>query len=293
MNDDATSDTMNEATSGIESEAIRQQVTALTAALRPGLAAVPLEHARQRTTGVLGYLAAGEQLEVVCAYRCELRGAIAPLGELRGLRRLDVGDNQLTALPPQWSDPAKLTALRELYIYDNRLEQLPALGVLRGQLEVLDANRNRLTALPPLHVRFVYLAQNQLRHVPATHGATYLNVSDNPLESFEPADPALQELRAERCQLRQLTPRLVRLSSLRELSLRDNAIVRLPDNLAQLTRLEALDLRGNQLDDLPEALGALPALRKLDLRWNPLRRWQPQRPGWVDALARRGCAIYV
>jgi len=93
------------------------------------------------------------------------------------------------------------------------------------------------------------------------------------------------ELRAEQAQLHALA--IDRLAGLRELALRGNALVTLPE-LAGLTELRVLDLRSNQLDTLPEGLRDL-ALIKLDLRWNPLRA----RPTWLDELSERGCLVYT
>ena len=277
----------------------------LATAFRPGLTVARLEHARQRSSGVLGVLENPEresegdaddrlaELSVLCAHRCELEAVPATIAELHGLVRLDVGDNLLTELP---GFVAALPRLRELYIYDNRIERLPALPAL----DVLDANRNRIAEVPALRgVAFVYLAETQLRRLPVVDGTVYLNVSDNLLESLSPAEEAgearhggvasLAELRAERCGLRELPPSIARFAGLRELSLRGNALEALPAVIGELRRLETLDLRGNRLDELPEELGALPALRKLDLRWNPLRR----RPSWLAELSARGCAVYT
>jgi Leucine-rich repeat (LRR) protein len=255
---------------------------ALAAEFRTGLEVRMLEHARQRVSGTLGVVERGGEIVALCAHRCQLAAVPARVAELPALERLDVGDNGLTELPAL-AGAARLTGL---YIYDNQLERLGELP----PIDVLDANRNRLFELPLLRgVSFVYLAENQLRHVPATEGTRYLNVCDNALETFEPADAALREIRAERCGLRALPPAITRLSGLRELSLRSNALTHVPAELGQMRSLETLDLRGNQLDDLPEEMLAMPALRKLDLRWNPLRRM----PSWLDALESRGCAVYV
>lgn len=269
----------------IATDEINTDWLALAEEFRPGLEVRRLSHVRQRTSGVLGVVMRGEderEIVALCAHRCQLAAVPARVAALPALQRLDVGDNGLAELPSL----VEAKALRGLYIYDNALEQLGELPAL----DVLDANRNRLTRLPALRgVSFAYLAENQLRHVPRTEGTRYLNVCDNALESFEPADLALREVRAERCGLRELSPAIARLSGLRELSLRGNALARLPAEVAQLRSLEVIDLRGNQLDDLPEEMLELPALRKLDLRWNPQRA----QPAWLAELEARGCAVYL
>jgi Leucine-rich repeat (LRR) protein len=238
---------------------------------------VALSHARERTEGVVGVLWRGRSAVAICAHRCELSELPGAIGGLSQLERLDVGDNRISALPEL---PA---SLRELYVYDNRLATLPALP----KLAVLDANRNQLAALPAIEaIDFVYLAANRLASLPAFRGVRYLNVGENPLGHLAIEDAAIEELRAEKAQLRSLA--IERLTGLRELALRGNQLTGLPASIASLTQLRTLDLRGNQLDEVPEALRALP-LSKLDLRWNPLRA----PPGWLDELSRGGCLVYT
>ncbi|HEY0478391.1 MAG TPA: hypothetical protein VGD37_12790 [Kofleriaceae bacterium] len=238
---------------------------------------VELSHPRQRTSGVVGVLWRAGQARVICAHRCGLADLPDSLGELSALERLDVGHNalpELPELPP---------SLRELYVDDNQLVQLPALPAL----SVLDANRNRLAELPALlGIGFVYLAANRLTAAPATSGVRYLNVGDNPLGTLTCSDPAVEELRAENAELTALA--IDGLAGVRELSLRGNRLATLPGSLGALSQLRSLDLRGNELDELPDTLLALP-LAKLDLRWNPLRA----RPAWLDELSRRGCLVYT
>lgn len=233
---------------------------------------VALAHARQRTTGEIGVLERDGAIVALCAHRCDL-AALPPLDHLTRLERLDVGANRLVELP------ALPPSVRELYIHDNQLVRLPPLPPLR----VLDANRNRLTELPPLAgTEFVYAAANRLTALPALSGVRYLNACENPLADVALDDPALEELRLEQVGLRALPPSIARLSNLRELALRGNALTALPD-LAAMTRLEVLDLRANQLAEIPATVCSLPALAKLDLRWNPLH----EVPPWLVTLAAR------
>ena len=230
-----------------------------------GRPAVVMEHVRQRLDGELGIVLRDDHVVAVSAYRLGLR-RVSDL-PLPRLERLDVGGNglhELRQVPP---------SVRELYVYDNQLERLPALPRLR----VLDANRNRLVELPELHgVDFVYAAENRLVAPPPMMGCRYANFSGNRLERL-PHDPAIEELRLENAGLVTLPTSIRALEGLRELSLRGNALTALPDEIGELSRLRVLDLRGNQLETLPESLARL-RLTKLDLRWNPLSR----RPAWLD-----------
>jgi Leucine-rich repeat (LRR) protein len=251
----------------------------VVAALADGRPLVELAHARQRTEGVVAVTWRDGKAVRLCAHRCGLARLPERLAALEKLERLDVGGNQLGALP------ALPAGLRELYVDDNQLVQLPALPTLA----VLDANRNRLERVPALaDLAFAYLADNRLTVLPEIRNVRYLNVSDNPLRELVLApvagDDALRELRAERAQLR--TIELAGLRALCELALRGNRLAKLPDSFARLRVLRTLDVRGNELDDVPEGLRDLP-LGKLDLRWNPLRA----RPSWPDELAARGCLV--
>ena len=250
---------------------------AILAQLAGGRPIVELEHARQRTSGAVGVLRRGGEVTAICAHRANLERLPEAIGELAALERLDVGDNRLTELP------ALPASVRELYVHDNQLVRLPALPAL----QVLDANRNRLTDVAPIRdVGFVYLAGNRLAAAPETSGVRYLNVGDNPLGDLAAADAAIEELRAENAGIAALA--IDRLRGLRELSLRNNRLAALTAAIGAMPGLCTLDLRGNQLDELPDTLLDLP-LTKLDLRWNPLR----VPPRWLDELARRGCRVYV
>jgi Leucine-rich repeat (LRR) protein len=257
-------------------DAVRDDL-AVVAALAGGRPIVELGHARQRTDGVVAVeWHAGAAIRI-CAHRCGLTALPAAIAGLGQLVRLDVGGNQLAALP------ALPAALRELYVDDNQLAALPALPRLR----VLDANRNRLTTVPPLaDLAFAYLAGNRLTALPALTGVGYLNVGENPLGVLAVADPAIRELRAEHAQLHALA--IDALTGLRELALRGNRLATLPDSIGALRELRVLDLRGNLLDTLPDAVRELPLI-KLDLRWNPLRT----PPAWLAELSARGCLVHT
>lgn len=226
-------------------------------ALAAGRPIVELAFPRQRTTGVVAAAWRDGRIVNLCAHRCELTALPDALAQLTQLARIDVGNNALTALPDL---PPHL---RQLYINDNRIAALPALPAL----DVLDANRNAIADVPALRdVAFVYLAANQLRTAPTTHGVRYLNVGENPLEALVVGDPAIRELRAEHAGIAHIV--LDGMLALRELSLRGNRLTTVPPALGALPALRVLDLRANLLDDVPDSLRHLD---KLDLRWNPLR----------------------
>jgi Leucine-rich repeat (LRR) protein len=175
------------------------------------------------------------------------------IGCLKRLRMLDLGHNQLTAVPDSLGDLDGCTDF--LYLHDNRLASLPA-------------SLARLTKL------------------------RYLNISQNAFEEFPKCvcDMAsLIELRVSDNALISLPDSLGRLSRLRELHLRNNRLASLPKSIGALSELRQIDLRGNPLRDLPVELSTLPKLEKMDLRWVP----DLTLPSWADDLEARGCLIYL
>ena len=109
------------------------------------------------------------------------------IGKLTSLTVLNLSNNQLTALPPEIT---KLTSLVRLYIWDNQLTALPLeIGKLTS-LTVLNLSNNQLTALPPeigelKSLTELYIGGNQLTALPPEIGElkslTALDLGENPL----------------------------------------------------------------------------------------------------------------
>ncbi len=174
------------------------------------------------------------------------------IGRLRRLRMLDLGHNQLTAVPDSLGDLDGLSDF--LYLHDNRFASLPASLQGLTKLRYLNISANAFELFPEC--------------VCGMAGLIELRVSDNSLVS--------------------LPDSVGRLSRLRELHLRNNRLASLPKSIGALRELRQIDLRGNPLRDLPEELASLPRLEKLDLRWVP----DLARPSWAHDLEARGCLIY-
>jgi leucine-rich repeat protein SHOC2 len=99
-----------------------------------------------------------------------LTGAVpAEIGRLSALRQLWLYNNRLTSLP---AEIRQLTSLRELWLYNNRLTSLPAeIGQLTS-LTHLSLDRNQLTSMPAeigqlTSLTQLYLDRNQLTSMPA------------------------------------------------------------------------------------------------------------------------------
>ena len=70
--------------------------------------------------------------------------------------------------------------------------------------------------------------------------------------------------------LHELPRAFSRLTGLRKLWLRDNALTAFPQQLCALEQLATLDLEGNGITALPRAVAHMPALEELRLEGNPL-----------------------
>jgi len=184
--------------------------------------------------------------------KASTRVRLAAFGEPLGpeVERLYAAEIGLESLP-EWV--GSLPRLRTLDIGHNLLSTLPSLAGCR-ELEILYIHDNRLGALPPWISELASL--------------TYLNAAENGLEAVPALDglTRLLELRLMHNALTDVGPLP---PSLRELHLRGNLLLHVPEPVRGLPELRVLDLRANRLAGaLPGWLAELPRLEKLDLRWN-------------------------
>lgn len=164
------------------------------------------------------------QLQSLVLRRNALGPGLSPeLGPLPALRVLDLSGNALEALPPGQglgpAEPPGLPQLQTLNLSGNRLRELPAdLPRCAPRLQTLNLTGNRLDAFPA--------------------------------ELFRPgALPLLSELAAADNCLRELSPDIAHLASLKTLDLANNRLSEVPAELADCPRLRELNLQGNQLRD--------------------------------------------
>ncbi|XP_037002849.2 leucine-rich repeat-containing protein 47 [Artibeus jamaicensis] len=164
------------------------------------------------------------QLQSLVLRRNALGPGLSPqLGPLPALRVLDLSGNALEALPPGQglgpAEPPGLPQLQSLNLSGNRLRELPAdLARCAPRLQTLNLTGNRLDAFPA--------------------------------ELFRPgALPLLSELAAADNCLRELSPDIVHLASLKTLDLSNNQLSEIPAELADCPRLKDVNLRGNRLKD--------------------------------------------
>lgn len=150
-------------------------------------------------------------------------GLSPELGPLPALRVLDLSGNALETLPPGEglgpAEPPGLPQLQSLNLSGNRLRELPAdLARCAPRLQSLNLTGNRLDAFPP--------------------------------ELFRPgALPLLSELAAADNCLRELSPDIAHLASLKTLDLSNNQLTEIPAELADCPKLKEINFRGNRLRD--------------------------------------------
>lgn len=173
------------------------------------------------------------QLQSLVLRRNALGPGLSPeLGPLPALRVLDLSGNALEALPPGQglgpAEPPGLPQLQTLNLSGNRLRELPAdLARCAPRLQTLNLTGNRLDSFP--------------------------------VELFRPgALPLLSELAAADNCLRELSPDIAHLASLKTLDLANNQLSEVPAELADCPKLKELNLQGNQLKDrrLEKMLGS-------------------------------------
>uniref|UniRef100_A0A8B9YEX0 Leucine rich repeat containing 47 n=1 Tax=Bos mutus grunniens TaxID=30521 RepID=A0A8B9YEX0_BOSMU len=163
------------------------------------------------------------QLHSLVLRRNALGPGLSPeLGPLPALRVLDLSGNALEALPPGQglgpAEPPGLPQLQSLNLSGNRLRELPA-----------DLARCAAPADPQPH-----------RQPPDAF----------PAALFLPgALPLLSELAAADNCLRELSPDIAHLASLKTLDLSNNQLSEIPAELADCPKLKDINFRGNRLRD--------------------------------------------
>ena len=211
-----------------------------------------------------------------------LSGTIpSELGELDGLRGLDLRSNRLTgSIPNELGDLSNLTAL---ILRDNQLTgTIPVEVGNLANLAELDLYNNRLSGQIPTelgnlaNLEFLELGANQLiGTIPTQLGnlsnLTELSLWGNELSGEIPAELGslsnLERLRLGRNPLSgEIPAELGNLSNVSWLYLYDNQLSgEIPPELGSLSNLWGLSIGGNQLTgEIPDSLTVLTRLRRLE-----------------------------
>ncbi|MBG1269240.1 COR domain-containing protein [Nostoc sp. WHI] len=168
---------------------------------------------------------------------------------------LDLSNNQLSSLPPEFSQLSNLTTL---YLDNNQLSSLPPEISQLSNLTELYLDNNQLSSLPP--------------EISQLSNLTTLYLHNNQLSSLPPEISQLSnltELYLHNNQLSSLPPEISQLSNLTTLSLFNNQLSSLPPEISQLSNLTTLYLHNNQLSSLPPEFSQLSNLTTLYLHKNP------------------------
>lgn len=174
----------------------------------------------------------------------------------RTLEVLQCQCNRITELPRQLF---MCHGLKRLDLSDNELQAIPVAISSLVNLQWLNINRNTLTSIPDTMKALKYLA--------------FLDLSVNPLEKLPDAITnliALQELYLNDTYLEYLPGNFGRLANLRILELRDNYLMIMPKSLSRSTELERLDVGQNELQQFPEVIGRFLKLKELWIDSNSL-----------------------
>jgi len=186
----------------------------------------------------------GNQLEELPAW----------ISGMANLRTLNVIANQLQALPFELAD---LRRLQDLKYEDNDLN-FPPPTVLEGGLDAIKVYLGRLRSAPATGVVDLVRAPMTAFSCPnylASYPITQLILNFN----------GLRELRVD----------LARLSSLKVLDLKDNALARIPAVVGELAQLERLRADRNRIEFLDPAIGQCTALVSVSLEANLLSMLPP------------------
>ncbi len=200
------------------------------------------------------------QLQTVCGIRLrevhsigwDTRGYVVEDGRVTGigLYALD-----LAVIPKEIH---RLTMMRDLYLCDNRLEDLPGGIAELGNLRTLNLSGNRLISLPDeigelAHLHILNVACNQLKAIP-----------DGGIQKLS----ALDRLYLHENCITSLPEGLGDLANITELYLQNNRLVRLPAYMSSLSRLRQFAVNGNEIRALPDSICNLPHLTTLNLSKN-------------------------
>jgi len=211
----------------------------------------------------------------------------------KGLRTLDVSDNNIQDLP---RNIGMCASLESLLVRDNRLTEFPTSAKQLKTLTHLDVAGNNFEDVPemltytPL-IKILDLSRNHIRNLYRTiDDVTTAGFSDA-LKSGKRAKSKDDAEQLEGRRLRQIIDlkvmdrvaaklrsenrskqvgALFQLYNLEKLSLASNHVKLLPGTVARFTLLKELNISHNELGDMPPDIGDLVRLRRVDLSHNCL-----------------------
>ncbi|MDO9512937.1 MAG: hypothetical protein Q7J34_14375 [Bacteroidales bacterium] len=236
-------------------------------------------------------------------------------GSLKGIRIVDIQENQLNFIPKGLS---RLPLLQALYLGNNKIREIPdfinALQNLQilslhhnnirrlndsikqlNKLEIIDLSYNngldadevfaKFSSMPGL--KRIYLSGCGFKNLPVSISglleAEHINLSDNALVSppqylFQLIK--LKELYLSKNGIREINKDIGYMEALEVLVLDNNELSEMPPAAGTLGRLTYLDLSANKFKNFPDSLCRLPVLAELRLANNQIVDLTP----WIGEL---------
>jgi len=178
-------------------------------------------------------------------------------GELTSLEILELHQNLIEYLPHNFGN---LKALKKLNLSNNELKILPKSFENLNLLKKLNLNYNSFETLPEFFCKLSSLKKVEIVR-------QFLKIRNNKGK----LDKSILKLPKHHLMTRtfiRLPKNFGDLSSLKEVNLRGNLLISLPDSFANLDLIE-LDISDNKFKEIPPSLGSLNNLMRLSLEMNP------------------------
>jgi Leucine-rich repeat (LRR) protein len=198
------------------------------------------------------------------------------ISTLTYIEKLNLEKNHLTSIP---EGVKKLTRLRELSLWDNKINTISLQSGDLPNLEEIELGLNKLEIFPDdlslistlKKVSFFYNSISNISPViKELVRLEDLNFRGNKLRTLPPELgelKALKKLDLGENQLSVITP-LLNLSELEELILGDNRIESIPDNIRILSNLKKLLLYSNPIKAIPEKIAGMQSLNYISIDCN-------------------------
>jgi len=199
--------------------------------------------------------------------------------EAKKLAGFSLGCRKLKKLPESLCD---MIHLRELYLFDDEILQIPNMIGNLENLEVLEINGNYVSNLPKSLAKLQRLKRlnlsgnkiNDINIISKLINLKYLNLEENEISKiFENIGNLenLEYLNLRRNEIIDIPHSIRKLKKLKILFLDYNHIGKIPEELYLLTNLEELYLGNNYLDKIQDGIEQLENLKVLSLGKNNLK----------------------
>eukprot|EP01119_Soliformovum_irregulare_P021762 TRINITY_DN7311_c0_g2_i5.p1 TRINITY_DN7311_c0_g2~~TRINITY_DN7311_c0_g2_i5.p1 ORF type:complete len:1018 (-),score=220.59 TRINITY_DN7311_c0_g2_i5:513-3566(-) len=226
---------------------------------------------------------------------------VAPLFQVKSLKRLDVTNNRIGGLGASFL----CLQLQHLCASFNRIGEVPSEMLLLQRLQVLNLSHNGLSAVPKgvlslPELTSVALGYNSISSMDEEKPSSDLQemfLSGNPLgkvpEWVYQAE-SLSEVYAAHIGCSEISPAIANLGNLTRCDLGHNAIQDLPGSLGSVIYLESLDLSHNELQAVgPQGEASINVddwfLQELNLSFNQIK----ELPQAWQLLTNRGTLLFM